>query len=166
MRDGKDYRCPRKHCEKVYPNRESLRAHFAAHFLGGGATPTMDGREEPGVAVSPSERESSPSLRKTTQQIQAATAPSAPNHSPGAPEETHTVTEGSSSLKSGALPLCSESAQSVASPKQELCQSPQDETVSSPFLACHSQYTLLTSTSGQVISEGPTVDSSATDSSM
>ena len=127
MRDGKDYRCPRKHCEKVYPNRESLRAHFAAHFLGGGATPTFDGREEPGVAVSPSERESSPALRKTTQQIQAATAPSAPNHSPGAPEETHTVTEGSS--KSFDLNQSGDSSQSNASPKQEFSPSPQNDQV-------------------------------------
>ncbi|KAH7728185.1 Zinc fingerC2H2 type family protein [Aphelenchoides avenae] len=125
MRDGKDYRCPRKHCEKVYPNRESLRAHFAAHFLGGGATPMFDGREEPGVAVSPSERESSPALRKTTQQIQAAMAPSAPNHSPGAPEETHTVTEGSS--KSFDLNQSGDSSQSNASPKQEFSPSPQND---------------------------------------
>ncbi|CAJ0582997.1 unnamed protein product, partial [Mesorhabditis spiculigera] len=28
MRDGKDFRCPKKHCDTVYPNRESLRQHL------------------------------------------------------------------------------------------------------------------------------------------
>lgn len=40
LRDGKDFRCPKKHCDKVYPNRENLRLHIAAHYHGGGATPT------------------------------------------------------------------------------------------------------------------------------
>uniref|UniRef100_A0A1I7XIS6 Phosphatidylinositol 4-kinase beta n=1 Tax=Heterorhabditis bacteriophora TaxID=37862 RepID=A0A1I7XIS6_HETBA len=32
MRDGKDFKCPKKHCDKVYPNKESLRIHIAAHY--------------------------------------------------------------------------------------------------------------------------------------
>lgn len=41
MRDGKDFKCPRKNCDKIYPNRDSLRQHIIAHFFGGGATPTL-----------------------------------------------------------------------------------------------------------------------------
>jgi uncharacterized C2H2 Zn-finger protein len=40
MRDGNDFKCPRKHCDKVYPNRENLRHHIAAHYHGGGANPS------------------------------------------------------------------------------------------------------------------------------
>ncbi|GMR32125.1 hypothetical protein PMAYCL1PPCAC_02320, partial [Pristionchus mayeri] len=32
MRDGHDFACPRPNCEKVYPNKESLRMHILAHF--------------------------------------------------------------------------------------------------------------------------------------
>uniref|UniRef100_A0A915CU12 Fumarylacetoacetase n=1 Tax=Ditylenchus dipsaci TaxID=166011 RepID=A0A915CU12_9BILA len=53
MRDGKDFKCPRKNCDKIYPNKESLRAHIIAHFFGGGATPTIESRDEP-IAASPS----------------------------------------------------------------------------------------------------------------
>ena len=35
LRDGKDYRCPRRRCDKLYPNRMSLRAHLRTHFFGG-----------------------------------------------------------------------------------------------------------------------------------
>jgi hypothetical protein len=132
MRDGKDYRCPRKHCEKVYPNRESLRAHFAAHYLGGAATPALEGaRDEPGLAVSPSDLhgDTSPALRKVQQQTQAATAPSAPNHSPGIPEETQTVSSGDTTLSSskgaaGECALVSRSG-SVESSKSETWSQPQ-----------------------------------------
>ncbi|VDO95704.1 unnamed protein product [Soboliphyme baturini] len=34
MKDGKDYKCPKDNCDKVYPNKESLRQHIALHFLG------------------------------------------------------------------------------------------------------------------------------------
>lgn len=33
MRDGKDLRCPRANCDRVYPGRDSLRQHIAAHFV-------------------------------------------------------------------------------------------------------------------------------------
>ncbi|KAI1724486.1 transcription factor HIVEP3 [Ditylenchus destructor] len=96
MRDGKDFKCPRKNCDKIYPNRDSLRQHIIAHFFGGGATPTMDSAREEPIAESPSgtslhDLEASPSHhRKSHQQVMPA-APSAPNQSPGAPEETHTT---------------------------------------------------------------------------
>ncbi|VDL69452.1 unnamed protein product [Nippostrongylus brasiliensis] len=32
MRDGKDLKCPKRHCDKVYPNKESLRLHIIAHY--------------------------------------------------------------------------------------------------------------------------------------
>ena len=32
MRDGKDLRCPRPNCDRVYPSRENLRAHLLAHY--------------------------------------------------------------------------------------------------------------------------------------
>lgn len=34
MRHGRDFRCSRRNCEKVFPSRESLRAHIHAHFFG------------------------------------------------------------------------------------------------------------------------------------
>lgn len=37
--DGKDFLCPKKHCGKLYPSRENLRLHIAAHYRGA-ATPT------------------------------------------------------------------------------------------------------------------------------
>ena len=43
FRHGRDMKCPQKNCDKIYPNRESLRAHIVAHYFGGGATPTMTG---------------------------------------------------------------------------------------------------------------------------
>lgn len=36
MKDGNDFRCPRPNCDKIYPNRDSLRHHIVAHYLGGG----------------------------------------------------------------------------------------------------------------------------------
>ncbi|CAJ0933822.1 unnamed protein product, partial [Mesorhabditis belari] len=35
MRDGKDFRCPKKHCDKVYPSRDSLRQHIQTHYQRG-----------------------------------------------------------------------------------------------------------------------------------
>ncbi|KIH42982.1 zinc finger, C2H2 type [Ancylostoma duodenale] len=32
IRDGKDLKCPKRHCDKVYPNKESLRLHIIAHY--------------------------------------------------------------------------------------------------------------------------------------
>ncbi len=32
MRDGTNFKCPRAHCERVYPTRENLRAHLLAHY--------------------------------------------------------------------------------------------------------------------------------------
>ncbi|KHJ95665.1 zinc finger, C2H2 type [Oesophagostomum dentatum] len=32
IRDGKDLKCPKRHCDKVYPNKESLRQHIIAHY--------------------------------------------------------------------------------------------------------------------------------------
>ncbi|GMT32275.1 hypothetical protein PFISCL1PPCAC_23572, partial [Pristionchus fissidentatus] len=32
MRDGHDFACPRPNCDKVYPDRETLRTHILAHF--------------------------------------------------------------------------------------------------------------------------------------
>lgn len=40
MRDGNDFKCPKKHCDRVYPDRENLRQHIAAHYHGGGAALT------------------------------------------------------------------------------------------------------------------------------
>lgn len=34
LRDGKDFCCPKKQCDKVYPSRENLRQHIAAHYHG------------------------------------------------------------------------------------------------------------------------------------
>ncbi|KJH42092.1 zinc finger, C2H2 type [Dictyocaulus viviparus] len=32
IRDGKDLKCPKRHCDKVYPNKDSLRLHIVAHY--------------------------------------------------------------------------------------------------------------------------------------
>uniref|UniRef100_A0A158PBX4 C2H2-type domain-containing protein n=1 Tax=Angiostrongylus cantonensis TaxID=6313 RepID=A0A158PBX4_ANGCA len=32
IRDGKDLKCPKRHCDKVYPNKDSLRHHIIAHY--------------------------------------------------------------------------------------------------------------------------------------
>lgn len=39
LRDGKDFCCPKKQCDKVYPSRENLRQHIAAHYHGGATAP-------------------------------------------------------------------------------------------------------------------------------
>ncbi|VBB26669.1 unnamed protein product, partial [Acanthocheilonema viteae] len=39
LRDGKDFCCPKKQCDKVYPSRENLRQHIAAHYHGGVTAP-------------------------------------------------------------------------------------------------------------------------------
>ncbi|MFH4979733.1 hypothetical protein AB6A40_006442 [Gnathostoma spinigerum] len=95
MRDGNDFRCPKKHCDKVYPTRENLRLHIAAHYHGGGATPTHESREEAEGALSVlsdlSMDTASVLHRKLTESHPNQHANSAPNHSPGIPEESHTV---------------------------------------------------------------------------
>ncbi|PAV70610.1 hypothetical protein WR25_02029 isoform G [Diploscapter pachys] len=30
--DGSEYKCPKKHCGKLFPNRETMRAHIEAHY--------------------------------------------------------------------------------------------------------------------------------------
>nr|CDJ81092.1 Zinc finger domain containing protein [Haemonchus contortus] len=32
VRDGKDLKCPKLNCDKVYPNKESLQHHIVAHY--------------------------------------------------------------------------------------------------------------------------------------
>lgn len=32
FRDGIDLKCPKRYCDKVYPNKESLRLHIIAHY--------------------------------------------------------------------------------------------------------------------------------------
>lgn len=39
LRDGKDFCCPKKQCDKVYPSRENLRQHIAAHYHSGATAP-------------------------------------------------------------------------------------------------------------------------------
>ncbi|KAI6222994.1 Transcription factor HIVEP3 [Aphelenchoides fujianensis] len=97
MRDGKDFRCPRRNCDKIYPNRVSLRAHLHAHFFGGGATPTVDGRDElGGFGTSPS-----PDPPPSHRNARAANSNGlVPNHSPGAPEATQTVAAAPSAVES------------------------------------------------------------------
>lgn len=80
--DGNDFKCPRRNCDKTFPNRVSLRLHIQGHFFGG-ATPI----EESNILMSPSEIDSN-NERKTAQ---TNGANQVPNHSPGAPEPTHTV---------------------------------------------------------------------------
>ncbi|VDM45272.1 unnamed protein product, partial [Toxocara canis] len=96
LRDGKDFRCPKKHCDKVYPNRENLRLHIAAHYHGGNATPTSEGRDEVEGALmvlSDVNGDTAVALhRKLTGSNSSQRANSAPNHSPDVPEESHTLT--------------------------------------------------------------------------
>ncbi|KAI6232100.1 Transcription factor HIVEP3 [Aphelenchoides besseyi] len=96
MRDGKDFRCPKRNCDKVYPNRVSLRAHLHAHFYGGGATPTVDVRDEIttfGFSPSPD----SVSMHRNSKSSTANGI--VPHHSPGIPEPTHTVTAADSNSR-------------------------------------------------------------------
>ncbi|KAI6191972.1 Transcription factor HIVEP3 [Aphelenchoides bicaudatus] len=67
--DGNDLKCPRRGCDRIFPNKVSLRNHITAHFLGGGAT--VD--------------------NSATKQLHRMEFKQFPNHSPGAPESTHTV---------------------------------------------------------------------------
>lgn len=34
MRDGQNFRCPQKFCNKIFPNRFSLKKHIEMHFFG------------------------------------------------------------------------------------------------------------------------------------
>ncbi|VDM95973.1 unnamed protein product [Thelazia callipaeda] len=96
LRDGKDFCCPKKHCDKVYPTRDSLRQHIAAHYLLSGAvTPLPDSRDEIEGAItvlSDASTDANAALhRKLTGLALGQHANSAPNHSPNAPEESHTT---------------------------------------------------------------------------
>lgn len=33
MREGQGFRCPQKHCNKIFPNRFSLKKHIGVHFF-------------------------------------------------------------------------------------------------------------------------------------
>lgn len=33
MREGQGLRCPQKHCNKIFPNRFSLKKHIGVHFF-------------------------------------------------------------------------------------------------------------------------------------
>uniref|UniRef100_A0A183CS88 C2H2-type domain-containing protein n=1 Tax=Globodera pallida TaxID=36090 RepID=A0A183CS88_GLOPA len=97
MRHGRDFRCSRRNCEKVFPSRESLRAHIHAHFFGGGATPGHsagggDGREEQFQAVlCAASCPASPSVSVRQRHPPAPSAPPPSAQSPGVPEESHTT---------------------------------------------------------------------------
>ncbi|KAM3729206.1 Transcription factor [Dirofilaria immitis] len=93
LRDGKDFCCPKKQCDKVYPSRENLRQHIAAHYHGG-ATPLPDSRDEIESAMMVLSDASDTSVvlhRKSTNSTPGQHANSVPNHSPNAPEESHTA---------------------------------------------------------------------------
>jgi hypothetical protein len=83
FRDGNDLRCPRKNCNKAFPNRLSLKNHLGTHFSGGNAAVTNN--EDPALILSPSEVVADASKRV------AANGTVDHNHSPDAPEATHTV---------------------------------------------------------------------------
>ncbi|VDK89508.1 unnamed protein product, partial [Onchocerca ochengi] len=94
LRDGKDFCCPKKQCDKVYPSRENLRQHIAAHYHGGATTPLPDSRDEIENAIMVLSDASNTSVvlhRKSTSSTLGQHANSVPNHSPNAPEESHTA---------------------------------------------------------------------------
>jgi hypothetical protein len=86
--DGNDFKCPRRNCDKIFPNRLSLRSHIKTHFFG--ATPI----ENSVILMSPSEVDSN-NIRKN---ILSNGNSQVPNHSPGAPEATHTVSDSATNL--------------------------------------------------------------------
>ncbi|VDK89218.1 unnamed protein product, partial [Litomosoides sigmodontis] len=95
LRDGKDFCCPKKQCDKVYPSRENLRQHIAAHYHGCATASSLpDNRDEieSGATVL-SDASDAPVVlhRKLTNSASGQHANSVPNHSPNAPEGSHTV---------------------------------------------------------------------------
>ncbi|PIO72994.1 zinc finger, C2H2 type [Teladorsagia circumcincta] len=51
IRDGKDLKCPKRNCDKVYPNKDSLRLHIVAHYQHCvDATLGIEGREDDSVS--------------------------------------------------------------------------------------------------------------------
>ncbi|KAJ1353966.1 ZnF_C2H2 [Parelaphostrongylus tenuis] len=49
IRDGKDLKCPKRHCDKVYPNKDSLRHHIIAHYQQR-VDATVEAREDDSVS--------------------------------------------------------------------------------------------------------------------
>uniref|UniRef100_A0A915PUS8 C2H2-type domain-containing protein n=1 Tax=Setaria digitata TaxID=48799 RepID=A0A915PUS8_9BILA len=100
LRDGKDFCCPKKQCDKVYPSRENLRQHIAAHYHGGAAAPLPDSRDEIESAIMVLSDATDTAVvlhRKLTSSTPGQHANSVPNHSPNAPEESHTACSKTSS---------------------------------------------------------------------
>ncbi|KAL3104172.1 hypothetical protein niasHS_002199 [Heterodera schachtii] len=98
MRHGRDFRCSRRNCEKVFPSRESLRAHIHAHFFGGGATPGHSGgagngrgEEQFQTVLCAASCPASPSMSVRPRHPPAPSAPPPCAQSPGVPEESHTM---------------------------------------------------------------------------
>uniref|UniRef100_A0A1I8EPX2 C2H2-type domain-containing protein n=1 Tax=Wuchereria bancrofti TaxID=6293 RepID=A0A1I8EPX2_WUCBA len=95
LRDGKDFCCPKKQCDKVYPSRENLRKHIAAHYHGGVIAPLPDSRDEIESALmvlSNASDASDTSIvlhRKLTNPTPGQHMHSIPNHNPNVPEESH-----------------------------------------------------------------------------
>uniref|UniRef100_A0A0N5AB99 C2H2-type domain-containing protein n=1 Tax=Syphacia muris TaxID=451379 RepID=A0A0N5AB99_9BILA len=89
--DGKDFLCPKKHCGKLYPNRDNLRLHIAAHYRDA-ANLNCENREDGDVPLTViSDSDSAGLHRRLVGTNSSQHANSAPNHSPGVPEESHTV---------------------------------------------------------------------------
>ncbi|EJD75353.1 zinc finger protein [Loa loa] len=103
LRDGKDFCCPKKQCDKVYPSRENLRQHIAAHYHGGANAPLPDSRDEIESAIVVLSDASDTSVvlhRKLTNSTPGQHMNSVPNHSPNAPEESHTACSKTSTCSS------------------------------------------------------------------
>ncbi|CAG9529553.1 unnamed protein product, partial [Cercopithifilaria johnstoni] len=112
LRDGKDFCCPKKQCDKVYPSRENLRQHIAAHYHGGATAPLPDSRDEieSAIMVLSDANDASVVLhRKLTNSTPGQHANSVPNHSPNAPEESHTACPKTSTSSSSTLILSMDS---------------------------------------------------------
>uniref|UniRef100_A0A158Q711 C2H2-type domain-containing protein n=1 Tax=Elaeophora elaphi TaxID=1147741 RepID=A0A158Q711_9BILA len=115
LRDGKDFCCPKKQCDKVYPSRENLRQHIAAHYHGGATAPLPDSRDEIESAIMVLSDASDTSVvlhRKLTNSTPGQHANSVPNHSPNAPEESHTACSKTSTPNSSTLVLSMDSGDS------------------------------------------------------
>uniref|UniRef100_A0AAF5Q5P0 C2H2-type domain-containing protein n=1 Tax=Wuchereria bancrofti TaxID=6293 RepID=A0AAF5Q5P0_WUCBA len=103
LRDGKDFCCPKKQCDKVYPSRENLRQHIAAHYHGGVIASLPDSRDEIDSAVMVLSDASDTSIvlhRKLTNPTHGQHMHSVPNHNPNVPEESHAACSKTSTCSS------------------------------------------------------------------
>ncbi|KAK6111711.1 Zinc finger C2H2 type family protein [Brugia pahangi] len=103
LRDGKDFCCPKKQCDKVYPSRENLRQHIAAHYHGSVITSLSDSRDEIESAVMVLSDVSDTSIvlhRKPTNLTHGQHMHSLPNHNPNVLEESHAACSKTSNCSS------------------------------------------------------------------